>query len=122
MPKRRYIAFELLSAANKADVLRVINFLHARVQGVDPALLKLVFYDARSRLGLLRCGHLQVSEIKTSMSGAHTIEQKKVTFKVLGVSGTMRAARRKFLAPRQAKLSGGFRPISQERKFSPSRR
>lgn len=102
-PRRRYIAFELVGEANKADVSHMINFLRARLQGAGPELLKLVFYDARSRLGLLRCAHLQASEIKASMSGVQKIGPPNVSFRVLGVSGTIRAARRKFLAPRQAK-------------------
>lgn len=96
--RRRYLAFEFRGRASRADVSRVINSLCALNPKIDRAMLKLVLYDVRSRRGLLRCGHRQVDEVKASVSGAKVIGAKGVSFKVLGVSGTMRAAKRKFLA------------------------
>ncbi len=100
--RRRYIAFEVAANVNGASVSRAVNFLCANQPKSDRALVKLVLYDENSRLGLLRCGHRQLDQIKTSMAGAD-VGAKKPPFRVIGVSGTIKAAKRKFLAPRQEK-------------------
>jgi RNase P/RNase MRP subunit POP5 len=66
-------------------------------------MLKLVLYNESSRRGLLRCRHGQVDEIKASISCAGKTGTKMLSFRVLGVSGTIRAAKRKFLVICQAK-------------------
>jgi RNase P/RNase MRP subunit POP5 len=101
--RRRYIAFELIKKASAPDVLQTINFLRASRPEMEQSMLKLVLYDENLRLGLLRCGHKQVDEIKASMSSAGENHAKIVCFRVLGVSGTIRAAKRKFLVSSQAK-------------------
>jgi len=98
--RRRYIAFESVREASVQDVLQTINFLRASSPKMEQSMLKLVLYDENSRLGLLRCAHKQVDEIKASMSSAGENHAKMISFRVLGVSGTIRAAKRKFLASR----------------------
>ena len=98
-PKRRYIAFEVVGKASKGEVARAIdNSLHSATN-FDRAALKLILYETRSRRGLLRCGHIQVGEVKAAMSSVKRIGSKKTAFTILGVSGTIKAAKRKFLAP-----------------------
>lgn len=96
--RRRYIAFEVAGNGSKGDVLRAVSSLRASQSKADRALVKLVLYDANSRRGLLRCGHRQLDEIKASMAGAEG-GPKRMLFRVRGVSGTIRAAKRKFLTP-----------------------
>jgi RNase P/RNase MRP subunit POP5 len=98
--RRRYIAFESTGEASVSDILKIINFLRTSRRKAEQSMLKLVLYDENSRLGLLRCGHKQVDEIKASMSSAGENHAKMISFRVLGVSGTIRAAKRKFLASR----------------------
>lgn len=98
--RRRYIAFEAVGRASVSDILQTINFLRASRPKTEQSMLKLVLYDTCSRRGLLRCGHKQVDEIKVSMSEAGEVSTKMVSFRILGVSGTIRAAKRKFLAAR----------------------
>ena len=104
-PRRRYIAFEVVGAEmGKNDAIKA---LHIRF-GVDPdlefnkGLLKLVFYDPDSKFGLLRCGHKQADDVKAIITQVG-IGDKPPSFKVLGVSGTIKAARRNFFARSQAK-------------------
>ena len=104
-PKRRYIAFEVVGMETGNN--DVIKALHIRLGGnhnleFNKGLLKLVFYDLGSKLGLLRCGHKQVNAVKAIITQVE-IGDKKPSFKVLGLSGTIKAARRKFLANSQAK-------------------
>ncbi len=96
--RRRYIAFEVIGDRSKGDVLRAVSSLRAGQPESDRALVKLVLYDASSQKGLLRCGHRQLDEIKASMVGAGG-GAKKASFRTVGVSGTIRAAKRKFLMP-----------------------
>jgi ribonuclease P/MRP protein subunit POP5 len=98
--KRRYIAFELTCEASKRDISWTINqVLHVRKLEVGKTMLKLVLYDTDSRRGLLRCGHKQVNEVKTAMLSIKNIGGKEASFLILGVSGTIKAAERKFLVP-----------------------
>lgn len=91
--RRRYIAFESVDETKIQDVLRTVGSLRASRPKLEQPNLKLVLYNENSRRGLIRCGHTQVEEIKASMP----------FFRVLGVSGTIRAAKRKFLVSSQAK-------------------
>ena len=97
--KRRYIAFELMGGASKMDISWTINqVLYAIKPEFDKTILKLVLYDMNSRRGLLRCNHRQVNEIKAAMLSIKEIDGKEASFVILGVSGTIKAAKRKFFA------------------------
>ena len=90
--RRRYVAFELGGASvSGSEMIRILDEL-------SPAPVKLILYDAESRRGLVRCGHAQLEEIKEALSKIEEIGGRKVSLKVLGVSGTIKAAKRKFLS------------------------
>jgi len=99
--RRRYIAFELIgSEAGKSDIMRAIsNSLLTHNPAFDQRVLNLVFHDISSRRGVLRCGHRQVGELKAAMAYIKKISGRKASLLILGVSGTFRAAKRKFLGP-----------------------
>jgi len=104
-PRRRYIAFEIIGAEmRRNDVVKALDLTFRGVPDLElnKVLLKLVFYEVDSKRGLLRCGHKQVDEVKAIITGKE-IGNKKASFKVLGISGTIKAARRKFLPSSQAK-------------------
>jgi len=104
-PRRRYIAFEIIGAEmSRNDIVKALDlaFRGAPDLEFNLPLLKLVFYDASSQLGLLRCGHKQVDEVKAIIA-RREVGNKKVSFEVLGVSGTIKSAKRKFFALSQAK-------------------
>ncbi len=87
--RRRYIAFEVIGRQGKSEIYREIVG-RCEVLGVE-VKLRMVLYDIGSRRGLLLCNHRQVDKVKEVMSGAEWI-------KVLGVSGTIKCAKRKFLS------------------------
>jgi RNase P/RNase MRP subunit POP5 len=97
--RRRYIAFELNCEANLMDVTQIVNLLRANSPRPQQPQLKLVLYDENKRRGMLRCGHQEVDGIKAALSDVREIGGKNGSFIILGVSGTVKAARRKFLAP-----------------------
>jgi RNase P/RNase MRP subunit POP5 len=100
-PKRRYIVFEVVGTEmGKNDV---VEALHTRFDGninleFNKGPLKLIFYDAESKFGLLRCGHKEVDVVKTIITHSGTGNRTTPSFNVLGVAGTIKAARRKFFA------------------------
>ncbi len=104
--RRRYIAFELIgSEAGKGDIMRAIcHYFYTHNPAFDRRMLKLVFHDVSSRRGLLRCGHKQVGELKAAMTSIKKIGGRKASLVILGVSGTVRAANRKFLGARLTKV------------------
>ena len=94
--RRRYVAFELGGeGVFRSEIARALD-----ESSLARGLLKLIFYDGESRRGLVRCGHTQLGELKTALSKIEEIGGKKVSFNVLGVSGTIKAAKRKFLSQR----------------------
>lgn len=90
--RRRYIAFETSGGMVQKIVEKEVVAL-ARGIGAPGPILKLVYYDDATSQGLMRCGHRQVGEIREKIE----VNEKMRT---LGVSGTLRAAKRKFLLPR----------------------
>ena len=90
--RRRYVAFELGGAnVSGSEMIRTLDEL-------SPAPVKLILYDAESRRGMVRCGHTQLGKIKEALSKIEEIGGKRVSLNVLGVSGTIKAAKRKFLS------------------------
>lgn len=102
--KRRYIAFEIAEAeVTQWEVMQAIEHLLRSNLKLDRSMLRLIMYNRRFHSGLLRCAHKQVAELKAALVGVQKIGVKRASFSILGVSGTIKTARRKFLALSQAK-------------------
>jgi ribonuclease P/MRP protein subunit POP5 len=101
--RHRYIAFEVVGAGvDRSDLVKVFNSLSNKVRHPGDPVPRLALYDVSSGRGLLKCGHMQVDALKSAMAGIDRIRSKMVTLKILGASGTIRAAKRKFLTlPKQ---------------------
>lgn len=56
----------------------------------DFSYSRILFYNRRRNEGLIKCNHHQVGEIRKNL------EEKD--FKILGISGTIKAATRKFMS------------------------
>ncbi|TDA33275.1 MAG: hypothetical protein DSO03_00650 [Hadesarchaea archaeon] len=85
--RRRYIVLELKDQGEKSwhEEWRI---LLEKNPSLKHPLLKLI--PLHPRLVLLRCGHKQVEGLKRLLASWEGVE-------VLGVSGTMKGAKRKFL-------------------------
>jgi RNase P/RNase MRP subunit POP5 len=99
-PRHRYVAFGVSGAKfSKGEVTRAItNSLRSLQDLGDTAAVRMIFFEAGSGRGLLRCGHKQVAQVKTAILKLKQIGDRDVSFSVFGVSGTIRAAKRKFLS------------------------
>ena len=104
-PRRRYIAFEVEgSKAGGGELWRAIEHsLRVNSPKIDRTMLKLALYEKSSQRGLFRCGHKQVDEVKAAISSVGKIGGRKASLRIFGVSGTIKAAKRKFLALPRAK-------------------
>jgi len=90
--RRRYVAFKVEGELSASAVRRAIG---RAMRGMTPAP-GLILFDKVVKRGLLRCGHLQLGEVKEALAGLRAGES---SFSVIGVSGTIKASKRKFLAP-----------------------
>ncbi len=93
--KRRYILFEVISEV-KVDKRRLQNAIWDSFYslygdtGASRSRLWLVCYD--SGIGLLKCSHRMVEEVRAALACIHSINGMRVAIRVIRVSGTIRGA------------------------------
>ncbi|MGC8816458.1 MAG: hypothetical protein ACP5PX_01375 [Candidatus Hadarchaeum sp.] len=85
--RRRYVVFEVVDGHLNLDqtVVLLRKELRANQNGV-----RTVFYDVDSGRGILFCRHHLLDELKKR------IVERGIPMRVVGVSGTIRTAKRKF--------------------------
>jgi RNase P/RNase MRP subunit POP5 len=88
--RHRYVVFKV-TGGGRGEILRAVKHLKGRVEKGPP--IKLVEYNQETGLGLLRCGHLQLPGLKAGISEI----AKKAKISVIGVSGTIKKAKKKFM-------------------------
>lgn len=88
--RQRYIAFKTENNLTKGDLKRIISNIGKELN-LSPKPW-LISYDRRTKQGLVKCGHRQVDKIKQKLSN------KKIEFKIIGVSGTIKKTKQKFLS------------------------
>ncbi|HDN68392.1 ribonuclease P [ANME-1 cluster archaeon ex4572_4] len=100
--RKRYLVFEVRSEwrgereEEKREVLREIwnsvYSLHGEV-GASESNIWLINYAAG--VGILRCAHNRVEEVRAALACVHSLnDAAKVGIRVLGVSGTIKGAKR----------------------------
>jgi len=100
--RNRYLVFEAISDASlkRDEVIRAIQnscLAFLGELGTSRVGLWLMDWDARKRKGILKVTHKSVDEVRASMALVKDIGRKPCILKVLGVSGTVKKAREKFL-------------------------
>lgn len=65
--------------------------------GVSKAGLVLLSHDAVKNCAVLRCTNISLDLVKASLASIMEIGSEPAAIRVLGVSGTLRSLRRKFL-------------------------
>lgn len=98
--KRRYLALRVLSeqSISKRDMLDAV--WNALLQlfgeyGASQTNLTLIEYNSEKSQGILRCSHRAVEMVRASVASVTEINGKPVAIDVLGVSGTLKALRKK---------------------------
>jgi len=101
--RRRYAVFrvlseEVLSGSEVFGAVREsISTLLGEV-GSSRVLFTPVFYDERRGEGILRCSNRDLLDLRAAMALIGHIGSKRASIIVKGVSGTLRAAKAKFLS------------------------
>ena len=101
--RRRYIAYEIISQEKILldDLMNtiwhtVLNFLGEHGTSETDMWIAKDTYDDKRQMGLIRCSHDSVEQIRASLALIERIGDVRVVFKVLGISGTIKAAKMKF--------------------------
>lgn len=100
--KRRYIAFSVKKGYDftRKEVLNALPASILESRGSSDFRkrgLRLIMYDRRYGVGIIRCGHRDLGKVKSFLIDLKEISGRDVTVRVIGVSGTLKALKRKFL-------------------------
>ena len=101
--RRRYLAFQVITKTEipPADIAReiwhsILNFLGELGTAQSEVWLVKSVYDEKNRMGLIRCNHTAVEHVRTALALVSRVNEVPVTIKVIGISGTISAARKKY--------------------------
>jgi RNase P/RNase MRP subunit POP5 len=92
MQRKRYVAFVALGDSSRAEVSRLASGIKSKYNCQS---IKFIDFDKTSGFGILLCSHLELPAVKSMLSQAKTGGNPKL--RILWVSGTIRAAKRKFM-------------------------
>ncbi len=101
--RRRYVVFHVLSEYDLSggEILEAIResigILFGEL-GLSRLHVTPIFFDEKSSKGILRCDHDDVWDLRASMALIGQIGSGKVSISVKAVSGTLNAAKRRFLS------------------------
>ncbi len=99
--KKRYIGFKVAAdplPSQRAVLTFVLTEFRTLGYDRDPMLrIHLLAYDDVTGVGILRCDHRSVAKIRDVFHRVQAKSSGATTLRILGVSGTIRALRRKFL-------------------------
>ena len=100
--RRRYLAIRVLSeqSVSKKDVVDAV--WNALLQlfgdyGASKANFTFIEYKSGESWGIVRCSHRALDMVRASVASVTEINGKPVAIDVLGVSGTLKALRKKVL-------------------------
>ena len=100
--KNRYVAFEVLSDSpiSRGDVVKaswggVLRFLGEL--GAAKTSLWVMDWDDASKTGVLKVSHSSLDDVRAALALVKEVNGSRAAFRVLGVSGTVKKARAKFL-------------------------
>jgi RNase P/RNase MRP subunit POP5 len=98
--RRRYLLFQIVSEGSldgravEEAIRRGIMTLYG-VKGLSQANPQLIEYDAEGKVGILRCSHSNLRQVRASLAYTTSLEGYSASIHVKDVSGTLRALRRR---------------------------
>ncbi|HIQ49984.1 MAG TPA: ribonuclease P protein component 2 [Nanoarchaeota archaeon] len=102
--KKRYVVFQVYSEKKISfeDVVNAIwgcflNFAGELNLALSRIKIMKDLWDEQKQVGVIRCAHTAVELIRSVLILIDRIGDSKVVFRVLGVSGTLNSAKRKFI-------------------------
>ena len=100
--RRRYLALKIVGeqTIDGGDLIRVLREAVLQLfgeYGASQANLSLVEYEPDGNFAVLRCSHRALEMVRASVASVTEINAKPVAIHVVGVSGTLKSLRKKFL-------------------------
>jgi len=101
--KKRYLAFEINSESKISDIKAVSTEMFKGISsflGNAAANLKVFtdIWNANKQRGIIRIGHKYVEQLKAALTQIKVIAGQKVTIKSVGLSGTIKKAKMRYLS------------------------
>ena len=101
--RRRYIAFQVFSEGKFITQDLINSIWHSLLNllgelGASQADIWIArdIYDESKQIGIIRCSHDNVEQVRTALALMERIGDIRVVVKVLGISGTIKATKMKF--------------------------
>ena len=101
--RRRYIAYQVISEGKFIFQDLVNSIWHSLLNllgelGTSQADVWVArdIYDESKQIGIIRCAHDNVEQVRTALALIERIGDVRVIVKVLGISGSIKATRMKF--------------------------
>ena len=101
-PKRRYLAIQVISETSFSgeDLLKTVQGMLLKLYGeygLSRSGLRLLEFHSVQGEGILTCNHDFMPQMRSTLAAVRTVAGKPVIPQVLGVSGTVKRLRRKFM-------------------------
>ncbi|MBR9682096.1 MAG: ribonuclease P protein component 2 [Candidatus Aenigmarchaeota archaeon] len=101
--RKRYLAYQVVSdkklefsEINNVIWYSVMNFMGERgAAEADVWVIRNTYEDER-KIGLIKCSHTSVEDVRTALALVQKMGENRLIIRVLGISGTMKAAKKKF--------------------------
>ena len=110
----RYLVFEILSEEkiSYSDMVSAIwNSMLSLLGELETADAKTWLiqnlYDESSQRGVIKCRHDFVEKMRVVLSLIHMISEKRVVINILGVTGTIKSAKNKYLTTKDLRSFTG---------------
>jgi ribonuclease P/MRP protein subunit POP5 len=105
-PKKRYLAFEIVSENKINDFLNVSSeiwyktssFMGSLKLGKAHLIVLKDTWDKNKQRGIIKINHNYVDDLKASLSIIQEIEKSPVIFKTLGISGILKKAKERYIS------------------------
>jgi ribonuclease P/MRP protein subunit POP5 len=101
--RRRYIAYQVISESKFIfqDLMNsiwhsMLNLLGELGSSQADVWIARDVYDEEKQIGIIKCSHDNVEQVRTSLALIERIGDVRVIVKVLGISGSIKATRMKF--------------------------
>ena len=100
--RRRYFALKIVSeqTVNERELIDTVwGAVHQLFgeYGASQVGLTLIEYDPKGDYAVVRCSHKALEMVRASIASILKIKEKPVAIHVIGVSGTLKSLRKKFL-------------------------
>lgn len=112
--KKRYMGFYIPSHTHLTKHQLLSRFMHELPLTPRPRV-RIIEYNAASGVGILLCDHKSLPQLRQVFNKFSKISVTPNPIRLLGVSGTLKTLRQKFLNTKSAQLYRYEKPFSRKR-------